>query len=245
MNQLVFIQNNKVVTDTLTVSEVFNKSHDKVVRDVKVQIAKLHEANEKEWSIANFGESQYQHSQNKQWYPKFDLTEDAFAIIAMSYTTPEAMRMKIKFLNEFKSMKEKLQQPRVLSEKEQLKASMKLSLEASETLEKHDERISHLEVNMRIDGVQEHQINQLGKKKVIKSLGGYKSPAYQMLSGKLFARFWRDFKQHFVIPRYSELPRKRFDEAIEFIDAWQPDTSTRLEIQSANRQQSSNMKGVI
>ncbi|MEN1968977.1 ORF6C domain-containing protein [Lentibacillus sp. N15] len=244
MNQLVFIQNNNVVTDTLTVSEVFDKPHDKVVRDVKVQIAKLYEANEKEWSAANFGETQYQHSQNKQWYTKFDLTEDAFAIIAMSYTTPEAMRMKIKFLDEFKKMKESLQQPRVLSEKEQLKASMKLSLEASETLEKHDNRISHLEETMRIDGVQEFQIRKLANKKVVKALGGKKTAAYKNLSNKAFSRFWRDFKEHFTIPRYGELPKVKFGEAIKFINAWQPDTTTRLEISSANEQQN-NVRGVI
>lgn len=57
----------------------------------------------------NFEPTQYQHYQNKQWYPKFNLTEDAFAIVAMSYITPEAMKMKIKFLQEFKRMKEHIQ----------------------------------------------------------------------------------------------------------------------------------------
>ena len=117
------------------------------------------------------------------------------------------------------------------------KLLLQTALEHEEKIELIQSDVNYLKETMRIDGVQEFQINQLGKKKVIKSLGGYKSPAYQKLSGKLFARFWRDFKQHFMIPRYSELPKKRFDEAIEFINAWQPDTSTILEINSFNRQQ--------
>ncbi|MEN2467992.1 ORF6C domain-containing protein [Ornithinibacillus sp. JPR2-1] len=236
MNQLVFIQNNKVVTDTLTVSEVFKKSHDKVVRDVKVQITKLHEANEQEWSSANFGESQYQHPQNKQWYTKYDLTEDAFAIIAMSYVTPEAMKMKIKFLNEFKFMKEKLQHPRVLSEKEQLKASMKLSLEATETLEQHNERLTYLENHMRIDGIQEKKLQNKAKSIAIESLGGMNSNAYKNVSRKVFSGIWRDFNNHFQLPRYSELPRKQFEEGLKFLGMWQPSTSLRIEIEELNRQ---------
>jgi Rha family phage regulatory protein len=105
---LVFIQNNRVVTDSLTVAQVFGKDHRNVVRDIEVQIEKLSEAGEKEWGVLNFEQTQYQHSQNKQWYPKYELTEDAFAIVAMSYITPEAMKMKIRFINEFKRMKELL-----------------------------------------------------------------------------------------------------------------------------------------
>lgn len=241
MNQLVFIQNNQAVTDTLTISEVFEKSHDKVVRDVKVQISKLLEANEQKWSSANFGESQYQHNQNKQWYTKFDLTEDAFALIAMSYVTPKAMKMKIKFLNEFKRMKDTLSQPRVLSDKEQLKASMKLSIEHDEKIEKHDERITYLEDHMRIDGIQEKRLQDKGKSVAIESLGGMNSNAYKEISRKVFIAIWRDFKKHFDIPRYNELPRKQFEDGMRFLGMWQPSTSLRIEIEELNRQ----IQGVI
>lgn len=117
----------------------------------------------------------------------------------------------------------------------------KLLLETALAHEKEIENIktdvNYLKDNMRIDGVQEHRISVLGKKAVIKALGGYKSPAYQKMAKKVFARFWRDFKNHFSLPRYSELPRIQYDEAIDFINAWQPDTSTRLEIQAINKQQ--------
>lgn len=106
--QLVFIANGKAVTDSLVVATVFEKSHDHVIRDIRQQIAKLNEAGEGEWSATNFGETYYQHEQNKQFYPKFNLTEDAFAIVAMSYVTATAMRMKIRFIEEFKRMREQI-----------------------------------------------------------------------------------------------------------------------------------------
>jgi anti-repressor protein len=42
--QLVFIDNNRVVTDSLTVAECFGKRHDLVLRDIENQISKLKEA---------------------------------------------------------------------------------------------------------------------------------------------------------------------------------------------------------
>lgn len=110
MKDLVFVENNEVVTDSLVIAEMFGKDHNKVVRDIENQISKLKEAGEEKWGVANFGATQYQHPQNKQLYPKYNLTEDGFAIVAMSYTTPEAMKMKVKFIQEFKRMKEYIQQ---------------------------------------------------------------------------------------------------------------------------------------
>lgn len=114
MEKLVFIENKKVVTDSLTVAEVFGKTHDNVMRDIRNQLDKLKQAGEAEWGVLNFEECDYINdsasgiNKNRK-YRKFNMSEDAFAIIAMSYVTPEAMKMKIKFLSEFKRMKEELQ----------------------------------------------------------------------------------------------------------------------------------------
>lgn len=123
------------------------------------------------------------------------------------------------------------------------KLLLKTALEHEEQIDEIRSDVSELKNTMRIDGVQEHKINKLAKKQVIKALGGYESPAYKEMSSKVFSRFWRDFKGHFMIPRYGELPKVQFDEGIDFINAWQPDTSTRLEIKSINKQQV--LKGVI
>lgn len=119
--------------------------------------------------------------------------------------------------------------------------SRKLLLETALAHEKEIETIksdvSYLKESMRISGVQEFRIRKLANQKVVKALGGKDAPAYKELSNKAFSRFWRDFKDHFMIPRYGELPKVQFDEGIDFINAWQPDTSTRLKIDSHNKQQ--------
>ncbi|WP_339273815.1 Rha family transcriptional regulator [Paenibacillus sp. FSL W8-0426] len=108
--QWVFIDNGRVLTDSLTVARVFDKKHDHVLRDIRQQLSKLSEAGETEWGITNFGETPYTHPQNGQTYQKYVMTEDGFAIIAMSYVTPAAMKMKVRFIEQFKQMAAQLQQ---------------------------------------------------------------------------------------------------------------------------------------
>ncbi len=103
-------------------------------------------------------------------------------------------------------------------------------------LTSHDKRISHLEENMRIDGIQERKLQNKAKSIAIESLGGMNSNAYKNVSRKVFSGIWRDFNNHFQLPRYSELPRKQFEEGLRFLGMWQPNTSLRIEIEEFNRQ---------
>lgn len=104
-----------------------------------------------------------------------------------------------------------------------------------------DGRVGSLEDTMRIDGSQEKRINRKGKRKVMECLGGGKSKAYQEISRKVFSHFWGEFNNYFEIPRYGELPRIRFDEALHFIEEWSPNTTMRLEIKTVNGQQHMNL----
>lgn len=106
MRSLVFLENSKVVTDSLTVAEVFSKRHADVIRDIEVQLNKLNEAGEQEFGKRNFALSSY--SSGNREYKKYNLTEEAFTIVAMSYVTPEAMKMKVRFIQEFKRMQQEL-----------------------------------------------------------------------------------------------------------------------------------------
>lgn len=97
--------------------------------------------------------------------------------------------------------------------------------------------VSILKDTMRISGKQEADIQRAGKQKVIEVLGGKDSTAYESISKKVFANFWSEFKRYFAIPRYGELPCKQFDEALNFIDEWLPETAIRMEIHQLNRQE--------
>lgn len=108
--------------------------------------------------------------------------------------------------------------------------------QTNEEVEHISKKVASLEDTMRISGAEQFKINEFGKRKVLQTLGGKDSKAYEILSKKVFAQLWRDFKKHFVIPRYSELPHIKLNEGMKFINYWQPDTETRLAIDEANQQ---------
>lgn len=122
------------------------------------------------------------------------------------------------------------------SQQDPLELALQTSLKNYQEIKGIKEDVNLLKDSMRIDGRQEFAIKSQGKAKVMETLGGYNSPAYNALSKKVFSRMWRDFKNHFVLPRSPDLPKARFDEAVKFIAMWRPDTSTAMEIDSYNNQ---------
>lgn len=131
-----------------------------------------------------------------------------------------------------------------LNEKDQLKATMKLALISSEEIDNLKSEVSGVKetigtlVNtMRIDGAQEFKLRNSGQKKVLEVLGGINSPAYIEVGRKAFSELWQGFKQHFNLPRYSELPRSQFDEGLYFVSKWRPSTSLEIEIEKHNLQE--------
>lgn len=232
MNQLKVVSiDGQLVTESREVAKMIGQQHKELLRSIRGYNEVLTSADLRSENF--FIESTYKNIRNQE-FPCYLLTKQGCEMVANKMTGEKGILFTAAYVTKFNEMEK---QPRVLTTKEQITASMKLSIEANETLEQQDKRITNLEENMRIDGVQEHKLNKLGKRVVVKSLGGYESPAYKEMSGKVFARFWRDFKNHFMIPRYGELPRVQFDDGINFIEIWQPDTSTRLEIDLLNRQQ--------
>lgn len=116
------------------------------------------------------------------------------------------------------------------------KLLLKAALEHEEKIETIESDVNYLKGNMRIDSLQQQDLQQTAKKAVVRALGGKGSNAYQEMSGKTFPAFWKEFKQHFKVPRYPDLPKVKYDEAIEFIELWSPSTSLRMDIDACNNQ---------
>lgn len=105
MNQLVFIENGRALTDSLTIAETFGKEHKHVLRDIR----ELECSNE--FAQSNFGQTPYVHPQNGQTYEKYLITQDGFAFLVMGYTGKEAARFKEMYINEFNRMRNELTKP--------------------------------------------------------------------------------------------------------------------------------------
>ncbi len=103
MENLVIIQEEKALTTSLKVAEVFEKRHDNVVRDIEILLTGLDEFTQEEKGLLNFEESSYTNKQNKK-QKMYLLNRQAFTLLAMGYTGVKALRFKLAYSNAFDAM---------------------------------------------------------------------------------------------------------------------------------------------
>ncbi len=101
----------------------------------------------------------------------------------------------------------------------------------------HEDRIKSLESNMVIDYGQQQTLRQHVNKAVLNALGGKDTEAYAYISKVVFAECNRDLQDRFKVNSRNNIPRKRYEEAIDYVDNWEPKTNTKLRIDEYNRQQ--------
>lgn len=119
-------------------------------------------------------------------------------------------------------------------EMEQYSPEMKAILMHDKKLVKMDERVTDLENNTTIDYGQQQALGDIVNRVVIEALGGKESPAYREISKKVFAECNRDLKHYFNVNARNNVPKKRFDEAVEYVKNWKPCTNTRMSINCCN-----------
>ena len=97
-------------------------------------------------------------------------------------------------------------------------------------------RVTKLENTMNIDYGQQRVLEKEVARVVIESLGGKDSNAYREVSKKVFAECNRDVKDYFHVNSRNNIPRLRFDDAVDYIRNWMPCSNTRMLIKECNAQ---------
>ncbi|PEL74429.1 Rha family transcriptional regulator [Bacillus toyonensis] len=218
ISHLVFVEGNVIVTDSLTIAKMFDKRHDNVIADIRTQIDYAGE----EFSLLNFQESKYR-TRGKE-YPKFNLTEEAFTLVVMSYNTKEAVQMKIKFIQEFKRMREYIQQQ---NDQQKRMSPLQMINTISSEMMKQDERLVTIEhklnEKMTIDSYQQTTLLN-AKLRRVERLWGEEPKIREAFEDKriLHSRAWKDFRKAFVVPSYRDTKEKDFEEALTYLKAWRP-----------------------
>lgn len=102
-----------------------------------------------------------------------------------------------------------------------------------------DQRLTAVENTMVVDyGQQQTLKNAVNHRVVVEVLGGKSSPAYNdpHVRGRVFSECNGDIQSWFHVSSRNNIPRKRFDEAVEYINRWKPSTNTVMMIQNVNGQ---------
>ncbi len=224
VSEFVFMEGNQVVTDSLTISQMFDKEHKNVKRDIFETLSKLDELRGIEeieelgidFNTLKFELVEYQDSRNRNQH-KYVLNFDAFMLVTMGYTTQKAMLIKMKYINEFNKMKEHIQkQPTTVED---------AIIHSMTELKQIKERQNHTEemnkMKLLVDNelwlTEQHKgaVQRKVKQRVFElKKEGYDNASYQGIYGAL--------KRHFGVAKYDKIPRKYYQNAMRFIAGWYP-----------------------
>lgn len=214
MSQLVFIENNRPVTDSLTVAEVFGKNHKDVLRDIRNLDCS------EEFNQRNFAQIEYQDSQNRT-YQKYLMTQDGFTFLVMGYTGKEAARFKEMYINEFNRMREQLRNNIVpLDERSVRLALLKTAQDHEERLMSIEEKVQAVErkvdEQITLDSGEQRRVQKAIAKRI------YELEENQKIRSEYFRQLHREIHDRWAVPSYKDVRRNELDDLIKYIEAWRP-----------------------
>lgn len=217
--KLVYINNQRPITDSLIVAETFGKEHRRVMQDIR-EMDCSQEFNEHHFVLIS-----YQDSMNRE-KPKYLITQDGFSFLVMGYTGKEAARFKEMYINEFNAMKDQLNKPLYVLPQTMVEAveSYLIELKRSESLQiqntqlsiesaEQKQKLKEQETPIAIYNLAIKAGNTLSMQEVAKSLGTGRTKLYDFLREKQ------------IIMKNSTLPYQRFMDAGLFKVTERPRTS--------------------
>lgn len=230
MNKLVIMKEQQAVTTSLQVAENFERNH----RDVLKAIDDLKEGVAENYADL-FYEDTYTHPQNKQEYRMIYMNRDGFTLLAMGFTGKKALEFKLKYIKAFNEMETHLNLTSMTQEDIMI-ATLKTQKEIKQQLNTVTDDVESLKNEVDLSRYQKAKLSGLVRKNVMDAVGGKRSHAYQELYRTAIAEHWRTIKNHFNVASYEEIPKLKFDEAMEIAAMWHPSASLAFDIKQLNTQ---------
>lgn len=212
MNELVIMQDQQAVTSSINIATDFGKQHGHVLRDIRTL----------QKDVSNFGEM-FSEAMEPDSYGRNQtivyMNRDGFTLLAMGFTGQKALQFKLKYIQAFNKM-EKANAPKPLTEKEQLRASLRLSLETSEEVEVLKEDVEMLKDKVENQITLDHGEQRGLQKAVARKI--YELEKHPQFRPKLFSELYREIKDRFGVASYKDVKRKDLQAAIGYVNAWIP-----------------------
>lgn len=125
-------------------------------------------------------------------------------------------------------------QMKPMTPEEMMRVQLGMIDEDRKQIKDHESRIENLENNTTLDYGQQRVLENAVNKTVISVLGGKESNAYKEIGRKVFAECNGDLKNYFKVNFRNDVPKKRFEEAVEYAENWKPCTNTMMRIADCN-----------
>jgi Rha family phage regulatory protein len=230
LNEIILsTQNGEPVASSRQIAENFEKRHDHVMRDIDTF----------KKDVPNFGEMFFEaEAPDSYGRPQrtYLMNRDGFSLLVMGFTGKAALEWKLKYIAAFNEMEKKLSTPQMPKLSKEMQALFLLD----DRTQKQEQRLTALENTMTVDYNQQRVLRKSISRSVISALGGEDAPAYidNHVRRKVYSECNRDVQDWFRVNSVGNIPRKRFDEAVEYIQRWKPSTNTVMLIQQTNGQTS-------
>lgn len=218
MNQLKIVSlDGRLVADSRDVAELVGREHNALLKSIRSYLQYLTQGGFARSEF--FIENTYEDSTGRT-LPSFLLTRKGCDMVANKMTGEKGVLFTAAYVTKFEEMEKHIIAPRPLSEKEQLKASMRLSLETSEEVE-----VIKIEVAELKDKVDNQMTLDYGMQRRLQRAVGervYKLSDDPQERPRLFKEIYREIKDRFGVASYKDVRRKELQVAINYVAAWIP-----------------------
>lgn len=221
-------QNGEPVASSRQIAESFGKEHKHVLAAIRQILVDENSATK------FFHETSFEYRGKK--FPEYLMNRDGFSLLVMGFTGKAALEWKLKYIAAFNEMEKKLATPQMPRLSKEMQALFLLD----DRTQKQEQRLTALENTMTVDYNQHRVLRKSISRSVISALGDEKAPAYidNHVRSKVYSECNHDVQDWFRVNSVGNIPRKRFDEAVEYIQRWKPSTNTVMLIQQTNGQTS-------
>lgn len=225
MENLVIMKGKQAVTTSLNIAENFDKQHKHVLRDIE---------NLLEEDRPNFGQMFVEGTDPDSYgRPRktYFMNRDGFSFLAMGFTGSKAREFKMKYINAFNEMEQMSKQP-----PSNTKLLLRASLEHEEKIETLEIDVEGLKKEIDLSRLQKSKLSKLVRANAMAAVGGKKSNAYSELYRVAISEHWREIKNYFEVASYEEIPKLKFEEAMEIAGMWTPSLELAMNIKHLNTQ---------
>lgn len=218
MNELTVLeyQGAKVI-DSREVAEMTGKEHKELMRSIRKYTGILTSANLR--SLDYFIPSEYTDAK-KEMRPCYLLTKIGCDMIGNKMTGTQGVLFTAAYVKQFEEMEQTLNSPVVLTEKEQLKAAMRLSLETSEEIEVIKGEVVELrnmvENQITLNSGEQRRLQLAVSERV------YKLENNKALQSQIFRDIYRAIKSKYGVKSYRDVKQRNLQEAIKMVDTFIP-----------------------
>lgn len=218
MNNLkVVSKDGQLVTDSREVAAMTGKEHKELMRSIRQYSSILTGA---KLRSLDFFVPHYYEDAKKEQRPCFLLTKKGCDMVANKMTGERGVLFTAEYVTRFEEMEKSMQQPKMLSESEQLRASLKLTLEAHDQIGLVKQEIAEVrdiaENQVTLDYGEQRRLQKAVAIKV------YELETDPIDKRKLFSELYREIKDRFAVASYKDIKRKDLQSAIRYIDGWLP-----------------------